>query len=231
MPVIAAVSTGLELAQKIKPVAKALESIKALGAKLGIGGVDQDRFIERTSQVYKIFSDGGYSGDIGNPKGITYTSFNIGKSQVEDKKSKGNYYDEFQRLRKYVIARLNSGNPGLGDAYAAWVPNFPMAKTSDGSLSLGQMSGEPLTILKEFVSAYPPGTYNGDLPLPDKSVPQQYSNQPDLTKSKLPATETVGNTPDDINNLKAGFDFGDIDGKKIAMIVLIILLVWYFSKQ
>lgn len=223
MAIVALADKATDLLLKLKPIQKALQGAIKLAGKVGVGGVTQDRFIARCQEVYNLFDKYGYTG-----KGeITYSSFKIGASQVDDRKTNGNYSTEFERLRQYVIARLNSYNPGLGAMYNLWAPAFPMAITSDGTPSLGQMSGEPLTMLKDFLSAYPPGTYKpGDIPAPDRTVTPDYSGGvPDLTQSKLAAGD-----PENPNAM-ASLTMPSLNTVLIMVAMIVVVYLFYkFSK-
>lgn len=217
MAIVAAITVGTELAQKIKPLAKAAEKFKSLINKIPIGGVDDDRFMARRDQMNKIFSNAKYLGYTGE-----FKEHGLSESQIPEHK-KTNYFPEYQKLRQWVIWKLNKYNPGLGDAYGAYFPNFPMEVYKDGEISKGQMGYEPIAALQDFVDAYKPGTYKGDLPLPDRSTPQAYSDAPDLTKSKLAVNEQG---TDDFKLTEAGFGNMNI----IVIVVLILIALWYFSK-
>jgi len=216
MAIVAAADKALSLLAKIKPVQAALAKIAGLSAKLGIDTVSQDRFIARVEQVDNIFDAVNYKGI-----GDGYSKYKLRKSEVTDKKKEG-YQSDYQRLRGYVIERLNVNNPGLGSMYALWVPSFPMAILSDGTRSKGQMATESLTILKEFVQAFPVGTYKvGDIPAPDRTVTPDYSGGvPDLTQSKLAAG--------DPETVTASFNMPDT--KTILIMVGMILVVYLFYK-
>jgi|GEM_PF-5099152 len=181
MAAVVAALTITELLSKIKPLAKAAESIAKLAGKIGIGGVTDDRFIRWRDQVFTWFKDYGY-GTHDDPKYAPLVAADkIGHSQVPNRKTSGNYSAEFQNLRKYVIDRLNMGNPGLGTVFGAYFPVIPMA-------DLGGPAGQFFEALELVLKTFKPGTYQGgDLPMPDTSVTPPYSGSPDLTQSKLAA--------------------------------------------
>ncbi len=148
--VAGAVAAAAPLLEKLPLVGKIADAAKNIASKIGLGGSDQDRFILRTQDVFAMFKSAGYNDKFA----ITYTDYKLGKSQVDNNKPQSYWYDAFQRLRNYIIDRLNGYNPGLGDAYAELFPEFKMANE-------GQMIGEPITALKEILKAFPPGTYKG----------------------------------------------------------------------
>jgi len=180
MAVVAAL-TITELLSKIKPLAKAAESIAKLAGKIGIGGVTDDRFIRWRDQVFTWFKDYGY-GAHNDPKYAPLVAADkIGHSQVPNRKTSGNYSAEFQNLRKYVIDRLNRGNPGLGTVFGVYFPSIPMA-------DLGGPAGQFFEALELVLKTFPPNSYQGgDLPMPEKTVTPPYASTPDLTQSKLAA--------------------------------------------
>lgn len=183
MAVVAVATSVIETLGKIKPIAKFV-------GKLPIGGVTQDRFFDRYYEIKDIFKNAGYGVDT-ELYGKWLDKFKIRKTQIESPKRKGNYYNEFQRLRDFTINWLNYKNPGLGDVYGAYVPEFAMNITEDGTPSLGQMDGEPIKYLKEFVKIKPGAYKPGMIPAPERTVAQPYSNKPDLTKSPLAAAVDV----------------------------------------
>lgn len=172
------------LLAKVPAVAKIAEGIKNVLGKVGIGGVTQDRFIDRTSEVYKIFKAAGYTTEATNyDSGITYRDYDLGKSQVTNRKSNGNYEPEFRRLHDYIVDRANAYNPGLGDAWAYYFPEFKMA-------NLGNIYGAPLDALKEVLMAYPPFTFDPEEEM--LSVPEQTSKPSAAApETKLPSFESA----------------------------------------
>lgn len=151
------IGTAAALAQKVPAVANVVAKIapiaEKVGAIVGVGGVSQDRFIERTLECDKIFDAAGYQG-IGEP-GAGFTKHKLRKTQVTDKKKNGNYQAEFDRLHAYIVERMNTYNPGLGNAWAQYFPQFKLA-------NLGNIGDKNAAWLgfKEFVKTYPPGTYH-----------------------------------------------------------------------
>ena len=144
-----------EAAKALKAVKKFADTVKQVFGKIGLGGVKQDRFIARTQEVFKAFTAAGYNNGR-NGENIDYRDYRIGKSHVDDKKTKGNYSAEFERLRQYIIRRLNIYNPGLGDLYKSYFPELPMA-------NLGNIYSEPITALKTLLNAFPPGMYTEEI--------------------------------------------------------------------
>jgi len=134
---------------KIKDLAqKALKSV----VKLFSGHVSQDRFIDRYMEYKKILNNAGYSmPDRDHDKLIT--DLKIRKSQVKDKKyGNDTYAPEFERLRNYVIKRLEYNNPGLGGQFGnLWTDMIMVNK--------GNVGGEFGSDLKEVVTKYPPKSY------------------------------------------------------------------------
>jgi len=180
-----AIPALITLASKIKPLKDAFSKV---GNIIGVGGSDQDRFIARTQEVYKIFNAPGYE-EFGT--GITYKDYDIGKSDVDNNQKQPYWYAAFQRLRKYVIDKLNKYNPGLGTDYGKLFPEFKMANE-------GQMQGQPITALREIVNAIPvqsgyiPGTLQNVLAIDTTtggdSLPKQQPNA-DIDKTIAQAVD------------------------------------------
>lgn len=213
----AVVDAGLNVASKsgvpiVQQAAQALQVISKM-----VGGVSQHRFIDRTSQVFDIFKAAGYSTPAGNPRDVTYTNFKIGKSDVPDKKKDGTYAPEFERLRQYIIARLNSGNPGLGAWFNVKWPAMIMANK-------GNTGNQIYVELEKLVKKYPPGSYKpGDEPMPDTSVTPPYSGGvPDLTQSKLAAGDP--NNPNAMASMKMP------STNTILIMVAMVIIVYLFYK-
>lgn len=172
----AAISTGLAALTKIKAVAAVAEKAKALAGKLGIGGVTQDRFFDRYFQIRDWFVDAGYLKLGSKFHEDALTKYKIRKTQVTDKKSKGNYEPEFKRLHQWCVAVLNNSNPGLGTLWAKYFPAFQMA-------NLGNITSEgALEGLKIVIDAFPPGTFDPAITtLPSATAEIVNNEQPQQT--------------------------------------------------
>src|SRR5690348_4300532 len=206
-----------ELLAKIKPLAKAVEGVQKLAGKIGIGGVKDARFIAKRDKVFSLFKDAGY-GAHDDPKWAPLVGADgIGHAQVPDRKTAGNYQAEFNNLRKYIVDRLNGGNPGLGTVWGAYFPVIPM-------INLGDATHEPFESLELILKTFKPGTYEGgSIPMPDTSVTQPYANTPDLAKSKLAAGVERATPSVSI----AGFNNMTI----IVIVILLALGAWFYSDK
>lgn len=246
MAAVVAALTITELLSKIKPLAKTVESLNKLAGKIGIGGVTDDRFIRWRDKVFTWFKDYGY-GSHNDPKYVSLIAADgIGHSQIPNRKTNGNYSEEFQKLRKYVIDRLNMGNPGLGTVFGVYFPTIPM-------YDLGGPTGEFFEALELVLKTFKPGTYKGgDIPMPEKTVTPPYASGPDLTQSKL-AAGVVGAIPGATGAI-AGL-IGAIQGSNevvtqpqiqpapkislsgsdsmtlIVIVILLILGTWLYTKK
>lgn len=145
------------IAQKVPAIADVLSKVNSVADKavsaVGLGGVSQDRFIDRTLEADKYFDNAGYSGK--TEPGALFTKYKLRKTQVTDKKTKGNYQPEFDRLHAYIVERMNIYNPGMGTAWAQWYPKLQLA-------NLGNISSKNPAWLgfQELVKTYKPGTFN-----------------------------------------------------------------------
>lgn len=134
---IAGAALGAEIGSAYPIIGNALGAV--IGALIGftagiLGGVKQDRFVDRTKEVFKIFRDAGY---VGHPDQRSYTKYKLGASQVKNKKDDG-YTKEFARLAQYIHDRLELYSPGLGDY---WAQVYPMQMLNLGQIKDGSISG------------------------------------------------------------------------------------------
>lgn len=233
-PIIANPVVAGGIASSVATVVSKLSSLKAiadkagnLAGKLGLGGVTDDRFIRWRNTITDNYLKG-------YPE-ISFSQYKIDHDSVPRKKSDGTYSTEYNNLRKYIIARLNKGNAGLGDL---WGKYFPEIKMYDQGGPIDQ----PFQALKLLTETYKPGTYKGELTLPANVTPQQYSDQPDLTKSALPVRTGKFNTI--LSNLRGGavasgeestlpqLKIAGFDGMTvIVVLILIVLGTWFASKN
>jgi len=148
-PLVAAAPKAVELLSKIKPIGKFLKGAKKWVGSIA-GGVKQDRFLDRRDKVLDLFKAAGYSNSL---EGKTFaTKFKVLAADVPDKLTSRSYSKEFDRLHAMVIARLNANNPGLGDAFNSYVPEFKM-------VNKGNISGKNIDALAETLKTFPPNTY------------------------------------------------------------------------
>ncbi len=178
----AALEVGSGLLLKIKPLAKAYKAVSTFAGKVGIGGVTQDRFLERRDKILNLFKQYGYGNNL---NGATFAKvYKVLAADIPNRLTDRTYKNEFDRLYEMTRARLNANNPGLGDLYATYVPSFKMANK-------GNMYSEPIKILEIFLKEFKPGKYQpGQLPpdvtpdnkvqtlLPDNSVPASAGSGP-----------------------------------------------------
>lgn len=232
----AAPAIGAGIAASVATVVSKLSSLKAIAdkagniaGKLGLGGVTDDRFIRWRDTITDNYLKG-------YPE-VSFSQYKIDHASVPNKKSDGTYSTEYNNLRKYIIARLNKGNAGLGDL---WGKYFPEIKMYDQGGPIDQ----PFQALKLLTETYKPGTYRGELTLPANVTPQQYSDQPDLTKSALPVGSNKIQGLIDIfkqrkndSSLQANSDnlvplkIAGFDGMTVLVILVLIVLGTYFAQK
>lgn len=201
-------------------------TVNKLAGSIGIGGVTQDRFIARTQEIYTAFDNAGYKSSNTKPtdNGL-YKDFKIGKSQVTDKKTNGNYEPEFVRLHDYVQARLNMYNPGLGDLWSEYFPKFTL-------VNLGNISNaDPaLVAMKELIKAFKPGTYKPDAGA--NAIKSISTLTPEIMTAQSPSQiintgVTGGNTaPVDDKKKLAGFYL--VSDWTVYLIAIFALVIAYF---
>lgn len=139
--------------QKVKALAKVGKAVGKLAGAIGLGGVTQDRFMARYTEIRDVFVKYGYLTLGSKFHEDALTRNKIRKTQITDKKTKGNYEPEFARLHKWVVEVMNNANPGFGDLYSEIIPAWPMA-------NLGNIVNEPVEALKLLIENTPPGSFN-----------------------------------------------------------------------
>ena len=211
-----------------------IDYVKMAASIVGLGGVSQDRFFKRYFEIKDIFKNAGYPVS-GTVHDNFLTQFKIRKTQVKDKKSKGNYAPEFARLHAWVVAMLNYYNNGLGTIWAQQYPSFEMA-------NLGNIWSEPIKGLAILVKAFPPNTYN-----PSSSafptMPQPHSSSGGTVTTDSPTVTKEGNvivTRDangniintkDPTKLSAGFVFDSSTFQWVLVGVGMLILVTIFLRK
>lgn len=149
-PIVAtAVAQGANILKKAK---KALAKVQGL-----IGGVKDDRFINAKIWINKTFTESGYPYNESK-----YGVFKIYNKVIPNRKT-SDYSEEYERLRKYSIFRLNEVNPGLGDYYNAIAPAWIMKNK-------GATEREQMDQLVALIKKYPPGTYRGQEVMPTNTT-------------------------------------------------------------
>lgn len=134
-------------------IGEAIDVAKEAGEQLKkvknlVGGVTQDRILDRVEEARALFEKYGYNKGL-----VNFKDFKLQKTGIPDKKTGSDTYaPEFERLRKYIIAVLNAYNPGLGEVYSSVWPSFIMANK-------GNIKSEPLKDLQTLLQTYPVGTY------------------------------------------------------------------------
>lgn len=162
-------STAIKIGAKIAPVIK----------KIVPGKVTADRFFATRKFFLTELTKAGY----GDNDVIPMSKYKVHHDGVVDKKSNGTYEKEYERLRQYVIARLNHSNAGLGDYYATLRPQYAM-------WDKGGLADLP-AIKKQFidiVNTYPPNSYKPTFQEKNKVVSQNAINENQGKGGRLQAT-------------------------------------------